>query len=97
MRPCVTGYNWLDCGEGNYLVLTPEHKQYTVDLNTSTCSCPRFQYLGGAECKHLEYIRHEIEPKPEKTKARREPIRTTGRAVEDYEARMRANITNDFA
>jgi len=94
---CENGYNFIQVIPGIpiYTVLTPLHKQYTVDLEAKTCTCPRFQFLADGECKHIDYIRRETAPKPETLV--RQPMRTSGRAVEEYEAQMRANIASDFA
>lgn len=100
--PLAMGYNWLDCGQGEYLVLTPNHDQYHVNLPAQTCSCPRFGF-GQRPCKHIEYVTEQLQPKP--ARARRQVNRPSikvsvgGKTVEDRAAfleRMEREKLIDF-
>jgi len=61
MSDIKLGYNYLDCGEGEYLVLTPERRRYRVSLKDETCTCPAFAFHPSHPCKHLRLVRDEAD------------------------------------
>ena len=59
LREAMRGYGWFQAGD-LYIVVTPEHTHYQVDIDAPSCECIAFTAAGGGSCKHVLYLRREV-------------------------------------